>query len=82
MSALWQLWRDSEGTKLVIEGLKQRREAYKNALADGDIGFRTVEATALKYAEIVGRVNEIDQLISLMMESEDNDEDSGTREEG
>jgi hypothetical protein len=66
----------------VIDGLKQRRAAYAEVLASGQVTYATVEATAMKYAEIVGRINEIDSMIQLMMESEEDGEDSGVGEDG
>lgn len=52
----------------MVAGLKERREAYKEMLASGATTFRTMEETAMKTAEVVGRVNEIDELIQLMLE--------------
>jgi hypothetical protein len=74
MSALWQAWRAHEGTALVVSGLKERRAAFVESLATGVFTYKTCEATALKTAEVVGRINEIDQLIELMMTDEDADD--------
>jgi hypothetical protein len=74
MSALWQQWRLAEGTVLVIKGLKQRRDKYKELLATGEFTYKTCEATAMKTAEVIGRINEIDELLGLMLTDEDEDE--------
>lgn len=65
----------SEGTKLVIQGLQQRRDAYKEALARGSTIYPTAEATALNTAKVVGKINEIDSMLELMLTNEEEEED-------
>lgn len=74
MSILWQAWRQHEGTLLVVSGLKERRAAYAEHLATGQFTYKTVDQTIQKTAEVIGRINEIDQLIELMMTDEDADD--------
>jgi hypothetical protein len=74
MSILWQQWRLSEGTVLVVKGLQERRDKYKELLAAGEFTYKTCEATALKMAEVIGRINEIDELLRLMLTDEAEDD--------
>lgn len=73
MSILWQQWRQAEGTILVTKGLRERRDKYKELLATGEFTYKTCEATAMKTAEIIGRINEIDELLRLMLTEEEED---------
>jgi hypothetical protein len=78
MSVLWQQWRAAEGTLLVLEGLKQRRAAYAEHLATGTFTYKSVDETIQKTAEVIGRINEIDQLIGLMTIDEDVDDEQAS----
>jgi hypothetical protein len=82
MSILWQQWRQAEGTLLVIKGLRERRDKYKELLATGEFTYKTCEATAMKTAEVIGRINEIDELLQLMLTDEaDDGADSNSRQD-
>jgi hypothetical protein len=43
-------------------------------LAAGEFTYKTCEATALKMAEVIGRINEIDELLRLMLTDEAEDD--------
>ena len=79
---MWLSWRELEATRLVVQSLRDRRDMYKEFLADGSAGYPTCEATALKYADIVGRIAEIDTLLDLLLvREEDEDEQPSSGED-
>ena len=74
MRLLWQLWKQHEGTKLLLLDLKARRAGLVEELAGGSSTYPTIEATALKTAEYVARIDELDTIIEIASQGADEDE--------
>jgi hypothetical protein len=66
----------------VVAGLKARRHEYAEFLCSGGTTFREADATAMKTADIIGRISEVDNLIQLLTEDQEDDRDREDNSEG